>query len=232
MSKPDVQFPVSKGSVAPPRVPAMRPGKAGGKRDENRRRKVEDLCRGALTLMLEFGVEGVSVEHLAKAGGVAKGSFYRYFETKEDLARTVLTPLRQSIETSFDACAQAIEGASDDGALTEAYAGLAQGVQRVLLYHPREILLYLQECRGPSVGARVPVRELADIISRRAIELTHEAQRRGLLAAFPARISALAVVGAAERLLFELLSGGDVGVPMDAAESLIRLIMDGLRVNP
>jgi len=215
----------------PPRVPQQRPGKRGGKRDENRRRKVQQLCDAALGQMLQSGVEAVTVEQIAKSAGVAKGSFYRYFEDKEELVGAIVQPLAHGVEQAFDACANAIDASPGGGQLDDAYSDLASALEAVLLGYPREILLYLQECRGPRVGARAPVRDLADRIAERAVELTVAAQNRQLLRAFPERVSGLSVVGATERLLFEVLSGGDVGVPREAARRLIELVMDGLRIQ-
>ena len=65
-----------------------------------------------------------------------------------------------------------------------------------------------------------------------SIKLTEVARNRGLLEINDSRVSALAVIGAAERLLFEVLSGGHLGVPpMQAADMLIDLVMGGLRAG-
>ncbi|MFT5430710.1 MAG: AcrR family transcriptional regulator [Myxococcota bacterium] len=217
------------GLPKPPRIPTERPGKPGGKRDENRRRKVRQLCDAGLGLMLGLGVEAVTVEQIAKNAGVAKGSFYRYFEDKEELVGALIEPLGHGIRGAFDACDEAIGTDNNDGPIDATYGQLAGALEEVLLAFPREILLYLQECRGPRVGARIPIRRLADVVSGRSIDLTRAAQQRRVLREFPPKISALTVVGAAERLLFEVLSGGNVGAPREAAEQLIALVMDGLR---
>ena len=214
---------------SPPRVPSVRPGQKGGKRDENRRRRVSSLCNAGLTLMLGRGLENVTVDEIAKFAGVAKGSFYRYFQDKEELVGSVLEPLRKQLQESFDEGSRLIGGATDTESLIAAYDHIAADMQGTLLQFPREILFYLQECRGPRVAQRRPVRQLADDIAAKAIALTDVAHERGLLAPVDARVSALAVVGAAERMLFEVLSGGDLGAPVAAAEALVRIVMDGLR---
>ncbi|MEC8023371.1 MAG: TetR/AcrR family transcriptional regulator [Myxococcota bacterium] len=213
----------------PPRVPSVRPGQKGGKRDENRRRKVSSLCNAGLTLMLGRGLENVTVDEIAKFAGVAKGSFYRYFNDKEELVQSILEPLRVQLQLSFDQGSALIGKAKDSESLIAAYDQIARDMQSTLLKFPREITFYLQECRGPRVAQRRPVRALADEIAEKAIALTDVAHEKGLLAPFNSRVSALAVVGAAERMLFEVLSGGDLGAPIAAAEALVRIVMDGLR---
>lgn len=45
----------------------------------------EKLYESALTLINEKGYENVSVEDITKAAGVAKGTFYTHFDSKENL---------------------------------------------------------------------------------------------------------------------------------------------------
>jgi AcrR family transcriptional regulator len=179
--------------------------------------------------MLGRGLENVTVDDIAKFAGVAKGSFYRYFKDKEELVASILEPLSTHLRRSFEQGNSLIREADDTESLMAAYDKIAGDMQGTLLQFPREILFYLQECRGPRVAQRRPVRAVADEIATKAIALTDIAHERGLLAPFDSRVSALAVVGAAERLLFEVLSGGDLGAPIAAAEALVRLVMDGLR---
>src|SRR5687767_14548749 len=74
-------------------VPQKRPGPAGGKRDENRRRQTAALAAAGLRLFLRHGVEAVTVEQIVDEAGVAKGSFYRYFGDKADLVEALFAPV-------------------------------------------------------------------------------------------------------------------------------------------
>jgi hypothetical protein len=98
-----------------------------------------------------------------------------------------------------------------------------------LLHHSSAVRLYLQEGRAPAVGARQPLRALSDRIAERAIVLTQVAQEVGLLAAVDPRVSALAVVGAVERLLWAVFTGEQVLDPTQVAETLIGIVLDGMR---
>ena len=59
--------------------------------------------------------------------------------------------------------------------------------------------------------------------------MTRKAHENNLLRPFQAEISALAVVGAGERLLAAVLAGEDVGDPLLLPMSITSLILDGLR---
>jgi AcrR family transcriptional regulator len=49
----------------------------------------ESILRAAQREFLERGFKGTSIESVAKAAGVAKGTVYLYFDTKEDVFRGV-----------------------------------------------------------------------------------------------------------------------------------------------
>ena len=212
-----------------PKVPEHRPGPPDGARARNRKRRVEALLGAAEELFLEFGVAGVPVERIASAAGTSKGNFYRYFDDMEQLVATLFAPLADGIETAFRAAEAALSDASDP---TSTYRRLGTALAGVLLAHPGRVRLYLQEARGPAVGARRPVRALADRIGARAIDLTRIAQRRGMLVDVDPRVSALAVVGAVERLLFATLTDEHPLDPATAVDDLVRIVLDGMRPPP
>ncbi len=209
--------------------PSKRPGPEGGVRDANRKARLEALHHAAVTLMLARGIADVAVDDVATEAGIAKASFYRYFESKAQLVEAVFAPLRAALEAAATEADQSIASARTEAELLAAYAQLAAALQRVVFSAPREVLLYLQEARGPAHGDRRPVRALADRIAEVAVSLTARAHEHGLLRPMPARISALAVVGAAERLLFDVLVGeSSLALGGAAAEHLVSLVMDGL----
>ncbi len=227
-------------AVPPPtqQLPRERPGAPGGKRDENRREKVQAICDAALRLFLEHGIEGTRIDEITTAAGVAKGSFYRYFADKLQLTEALLAPLSSAVAAAFERCEKAIhrasegvdEGARADKPLNAAYTALGLDLGLLVVSHAPAIRLFLQERRGPGVGARAPVARLAALLEERAEALSARARERGLLRPFNARVSSLAVVGAGEQLLFAILSGRDLGDPASEIPALVTsLIMDGLR---
>jgi len=212
------------------RLPPERPGQPGGKRDRNRRARIEALASAGLRLFLDRGVDAVTIDDIAKEAGTAKGNFYRYFTDKSDLVEGILEPLETRIREAMDRCEEALEQASDDASLFRAYQTFALTLIPVTLEHPDVVRLYLQESRAPvAAGARAPIRALADEIRARAIDLTEFAVDHGLLRIPDPRVSALAVIGAVEQLAFTVLSG-QLDLPADRiAGTLISLVLSGIR---
>lgn len=211
------------------RVVESRPGPPGGKRDQNRKLRTKQLLDASLGLFLRRGIESVTIDEIVAQAGLAKGSYYRYFEDKAALVDALFAPMKQGMKEAFEAAEVDLQTAATLEALNDHYLQLAGRIGAVLIAGPEVARLYLQECRAPAEGARKTVRELADRIDERAIHLTRIAHERGLLKPFDGRVSATAVVGAVEKLAFAVLSDKDLGDPLAIPDLIIKLVLDGLR---
>ncbi len=218
--------------LEPRHVPSERPGKPGGKRDTNRRLRTRSLSDAAIDLFLEKGIQDVTIDEIVQKASIAKGSFYRYFTDKKDLVDAIFAPVSEALHETFDRCQEELKKARNNKELVAAYERLATNFASAVLENAEPSRLYLQECRAPAVGAREPVCRLAADITRYALELTEAAKAHGLLKPVNPTVSALAVVGAVERLLFGFLSGEPLGEPDAAASTLIALVLDGLAIVP
>jgi AcrR family transcriptional regulator len=205
-----------------------RPGKPGGKRDENRKAKTDALISAALPLFLAHGIEAVTIDDITRAAKAAKGSFYRYFSSKDALVEAIVAPAAHDVEQAFSRCAERLREAKDRASLFAAYQELALALVPLALHRLDVMRLYLQESRAPAVGARAPIVHLAEKIDRGAIDLTTVAVERGLLDVADPRISALAVVGAIQQLAYSVLSGKLDAPPVEIVATLIRLVLDGI----
>ncbi|MBL8922052.1 MAG: TetR/AcrR family transcriptional regulator [Myxococcaceae bacterium] len=208
---------------------ARRPGPPGGVRDTNRQKKAATIKDAALNLFLERGIDAVSVDDIMKRAGMAKGGFYRYFESQTALVDELISPLRTLTLSALETCRADLRTASTRDAQFAAYRKVGAAVATLLMEYPGEVRLYLQECRAPANGPRVPIVELSRSIQTYAIGLTETAQAHHILKAIPVGVSALTVVGASEQLLLAVLQDRYTGNPLDVPEALTTLILDGLR---
>jgi AcrR family transcriptional regulator len=213
------------------KVPAERPGQPGGRRDTNRKERTKALSDAALALFLERGIEAVTIEDITTKAGVAKGSFYRYFDDKTGLTESLFAPVAAEVLHMFDESINKIKTAKTKEEAFSSYEIIAECLGRILLSESDVVLLYLQENKAPAEGARAPARKLATLISEKAIEHTKYAREHGLLrSGIPPELSTLTVIGAAERLLFGVLAGENVGGEVwEIPGALITLILDGIR---
>src|SRR6185503_21325787 len=57
-----------------------------GKRDKNKERTKEQILDAALQLFRKHGLDGTTTRQISKRAGIAEGTLFNYFKTKEDLA--------------------------------------------------------------------------------------------------------------------------------------------------
>ena len=62
--------------------------------------KRETIMNAAIEEFAEYGLENASTNRIVKNSGIAKGSFYQYFEDKQDVFMHMLTVIEQK-ETEF-----------------------------------------------------------------------------------------------------------------------------------
>lgn len=60
--------------------------KPAGKRDLNKEKTREQILAAALELFQEKGLEATTTRQISKRAGIAEGTLFNYFKTKEDLA--------------------------------------------------------------------------------------------------------------------------------------------------
>lgn len=212
-------------------MPRQRPGPKGGKRDLNRKKRVADLCRAGADLMLERGVERVTIDEICKAAGIAKGGFYRYFRGKTELVEAIVEPMIVGLRAALNAAEPEIRAAQDFDALKAAYGELAMAIAPLLFTEHRALRLYLSECNAPRIGARAPLRAWADEIGEIAERLSAAALNNPEARPLSAAVTGRAMVGAVERLAFDLLNRGLPVEPAEAARTLVTLVLDGLRAR-
>ena len=209
--------------------PTERPGAVGGKRDLNRRKRVQDLVDAGLSLFLERGIEAVTIDEVAREAGMAKGNFYRYFRDKADLVEAVIEPISSSTRTALDECHKQLSAVNGREDAVSAYAELGNRLVGALAMYPDAMCLYLQERRAPATTARQAISDLAADLDNRAISLSQVAADQKLVVVSDPRVSAVAVLGAVEALALASVRNQVQLDPVETTKGLISIVLEGLQ---
>lgn len=194
---------------------------------ERRRRRLEEAEHAAVALFLSAGLESVTIDQIVERAGWSKGNFYRYFQNKEGLLETLYAPFEKQLREAFARLRRAAEK-DDLDKVRSAHELFAAQLSLILLQDRDAARLYLQERRGPDVGARRPIARIAQRIETEAVAVATAAHRRGLLGAGDPRIVALAVVGAVEHVLHAYLEKRLEGDALAVTSELTKVVLGGI----
>lgn len=180
-----------------------------GKRDRTR----DLLIRTAMQAFAEEGVAGASVQRIAARAGVANGTFYVHFRTKEEVLAAVAERL------AVEHCER----------ISRSQAAIASGAERMAIGNRRYIQLALEAPEQArlflSVGAAAP--ELMETIARYPAADLRLGQRQGDFQVANQRAALDLVLGAVREAMQRVLAGP---VPRGYASDIAAMILRALGV--
>lgn len=207
--------------------------KADSERPRRQRRKEarpNEIIEAALELFAERGFGATRIEDVAKRAGVAKGTLFVYFATKEDLFRAVA---RRVLATNLDPLLQAV--AAIDRPLADLIPMLlAQAAQLAETRVPAIIRLLISEARAFPDLAQVWHDEVVSRVLETVTGLIERAQSRGEIRVGDPRLHAFSIIGPmlAGMLFREVFAGASASLPDLRALAVqhAKTVVDGLQV--
>lgn len=214
-------------SIQPAIVPSERPGPEGGKRDRNRRMRTRQIGESALELFLAEGVDAVTIDSIVNRAGIAKGSFYRYFESKPHVVESLFEPLRQTVSSAMNVCRLNLRHGGTRDEVFRSYQELGSTMAEGVLRYRDVTLLYLQESRGPRTEVRVPFFELRKDLRDVCVALAKAASRHGIIRNISPEVIVTSILGSVENVAYEYLSGTGIVSEADLADQVFEIILSG-----
>lgn len=185
-----------------------------------RRYDADSLLDVAVRVFTERGYDGTSMEHLARAAGITKSSFYHHVNGKEEL-------LSRSLDRALDGLFGVLaEPEAQHGRAIDRLEHVVRGSVRVLVEELPHVTLLLR------VHGNTPVQEKA-LARRREFDrvvtsFVLDAQAQGDLRAMDGALASKLVFGMVNSLVEWYRPGR--GTDADAlADAVVGLVLDGLR---
>ena len=198
--------------------------RAGGEGSPDKRKRI---VRAAIQVFAENGFHAARVSEIADAAGVADGTIYLYFESKDDLLITIfregierLLAMVEAVADSEDTFDQRITRVIDlQLGLLEDHRDLAE----VITVHLRQSSSLLKQHGAPLFG------EYIDVIAR----LVRDGQRAGAFRKdLNARVVARSLFGALDAILLTWALGeADPTSLRKASSQCATLFLEGLRAR-
>lgn len=200
-----------------------------GRREENKQRKRERLLAEGLRLFQDAGYDRASIEQIAAASGVARGTFYLYFPDKASLFAALMERWYDPVIAILDQVERELQEATTKERTLEIYQQMGMQLMVAALGTPQHILVAFREMRSSGeAGEGLRARELA--LLEKVTGLTEVAAERGLIRADNPRLVALVIFGSVERLYYEALVGGDIGDIGAAVQGVVRMFAQALEL--
>lgn len=155
--KPPSRSPVSKGAAPGPAPLTASPARRAARTPPKRVPSVhavereEEILNAAAEIFYQRGYGATSMQDIANAVGMLKGSLYYYFKSKEDLLYTISRAIHENAMANM-AAADAIEGSAEDK-----LRSLMLGHMRALPNRRRWISVFYTEYRHLTGNRRTEI---------------------------------------------------------------------------
>jgi len=201
-----------------------------GLREQKKQAKLERLEAEGLRLFLEDGYDRASIEQIASAAGVARGTFYLYFKDKHALFASLRDRWAEVVLGLLDDVAAELEAAATLEQCVEIFRGMGTGLVLVGLANRDEILLTFRESRRAGEAGE-GLRAIEVAILDKVTAFTEDVVGRGLVDIENPRVWCIVVFGAVERLFYETLLESEMGDPEKVAEQVVKMFARGMGLS-
>jgi len=166
----------------------------------------EELLLAASQVISEKGYRSASISDIIEKAGVARGTFYHYFESKKDifveLIERYFTEFAQILEENHERLFAALETGSD---IPVAWRENALAIMRFHSDNPELTALVYREAMGLDENFSSKVEELSRLARNRMVEEFQMLADRGLMVPCDVELVTTMVNGAMVNIIMEYI---------------------------
>jgi TetR/AcrR family transcriptional regulator len=182
------------------------------------------IYEAAVAVLAEHGLEGVTMDRIAAAANLAKGSLYNYFRGKRDLLRFVH---RKTVDPILRAVDEVI---GSDRPATAKLEASVRIVFRQLGRH-RELFTLLLESDGARVLLETTCRTNREVAVAQFAEIFRQGIQQGLFHPFDTKQLAQMFVGAMAELWQRSLGAGEAQSVEPLIATLLSAFLHGIAAD-
>ncbi len=214
-----------------PQIPAETPPVLSRKRERRKDARPGEIIEAALQVFIEKGFGPAKMEDIAKRAGVAKGTVFIYFPTKEDLFRAVAETMLEANLSNL----QSLAGPADIPLSILVPGLLAHAANVADTRMPAILRLLIGEARSFPDLAQIWHDQVVSKILSLLTAAIERAQARGEVKPGDSRLYAFSIIGpmVAGLLFRDILGAATADVPdlRKLAEQHARTVLNGLSVQ-
>ena len=192
----------------------------------NREQRRSQILERALAVFAEKGYHGASISDVVKAAGVARGTFYLYFDSKEAVFLDLLDELLGTLRASVGGV-DLSEGALPMEAQLH---GIVVRILRATESNRALTRIIFREAVGLDASVDAKLREFHDGLEQWLVGALTLGAELGLVRRCEAEVVATCVVGMVRESIHRYVVQRDELFDADGvAETLVRFAVEGLR---
>ena len=197
------------------------------KREQRKEDRRDEIKQAAIQVFSEHGYHAAKVSQIVKAVGVAQGTFYLYFEGKEQIFAEILDDFLEMLVQTI---------ASWEPAELDTRDSLARELTRVgvmlteVLQDNRELTtIFFREAQVVSPELQTLIREFYETLGAMLTSFNRILHERGLIAKMNFRILAYMTIGMVERVIKEYVVHGNLeDIPaQEVVDNLVTHYLEG-----
>ncbi|MCB9677229.1 MAG: TetR/AcrR family transcriptional regulator [Alphaproteobacteria bacterium] len=194
--------------------------------EASREQRRAQILERALGVFAEKGYHGASVSDVVKAAGVARGTFYLYFDSKEAVFLDLLDELLATLRAGVGGMDVSRGAASMEDQLQGIVVRLLQTTES-----NRELTrIIFREAVGLDAAVDAKLREFHDGLHAWLVVALRVGAQLGLVRENDPEIVATCVIGMVRETIHRYVVQSDAPFDADAvARGLVKLAVDGLR---
>ncbi len=192
-------------------------------RADDRRTQLMDA---ALEAFSRGGYHGTHVSHIVKEAGVARGTFYLYFEGK----REVFQALIDEMFASLDGVLEVIDLTASASPLDQMRTNFERFVG-VMQARPQLTTLLIEQGAPLEPDVRERLRSFYAELTEKVEQTLVLGEELGLFQSIDREVVARAIVGAVKEVFYDWDHQREAFDPRRVAEALIHLTLNGLLVT-
>lgn len=188
--------------------------------------KVEDkraaVMQAMMELVTEYGFHGTAMSMVAKRAGVAAGTIYHYFESKEEIINQLYTELNHRMGATL------LEESTGKGTTKERFFGFYANLYQYFITHPDEFHFLEQYANSPFITQAA--KEERQRFNQPVLDFLQQGMELGVLRPLDLRILIALVYGHVVSLA-KLHLSAEMEISAEQLEQAAQSCWDGVRIN-
>jgi AcrR family transcriptional regulator len=198
--------------------------------DEDKSQRRDEIITAAKEVFAHKGFHATTIADIAKQAGLAYGSIYWYFDSKDELFHALMTVEEGALRNHVAAALATVAGVRADGVGAE--ARLRAAVRATLEFFESDKATVKLLLRDAYVLGDRFEKHLGGIYERFIDDVETfilAAQERGEVVAAPARMVAYTLAALVGQLAYRRLNTDDDVTAAQVSDFVVALVVDGLR---